>query len=187
MTNNLPIITIPLEQLSSRVSIVQKTLRPLVHCNNEMEVPCKLLPKKQDGGKVIAAHGKITRLEDYRDWKFRTLAKDIWCQYFEIWKPTNDEKEFYLFRAYLHLFQTDRSTHSMKEFVCVHCDPEEVQNRYKQGPHLHIKNAEEPIPQCHFPLNYCNLDTVLYSIDTLTESIEKAIEILTVEVVNRYI
>lgn len=57
-------------------------------------------------------------------------------------------------------------------------------DKYKKGPHLHIKAADDPLPHAHFALNLGHLDAVLESIETLSEAMRCAIFMLKEEVLD---
>jgi hypothetical protein len=57
--------------------------------------------------------------------------------------------------------------------------------KYKKGPHLHIKAAEDPLPHAHFALNLGHLDAVLDSVESLTEAMRFGILMLKEEVLDR--
>lgn len=57
-------------------------------------------------------------------------------------------------------------------------------DKYKKGPHLHIKAADDPLPHAHLALNLGHLDAVLESIETLSEAMRCAIFMLKEEVLD---
>lgn len=172
--------------LRKRIREIQDFLPPL---RAGKQVPCQFYQYSVSGGRVIAAHGGDPSGSDYLEWKFRSFAKPIWCQYYEIWKPKNNNF-LHLIRAYLHIYQSDPTSHSLKEILCIHCDPDDESDEpirtFKQGPHLHVKAAREPLPKCHFPLNLDNLNRVLSSRRSLTQAFEQAINVVCKEVLKRY-
>lgn len=58
------------------------------------------------------------------------------------------------------------------------------EEKYKKGPHLHIKAADDPLPHAHFALNLGHLDAVLISIETLSEAMRDGILMLKEEVLD---
>ena len=56
--------------------------------------------------------------------------------------------------------------------------------KYKKGPHLHIKAADDPLPHAHFALNLGNLDAVLESIESLSIAMRYGILMLKEEVLD---
>ncbi|HEY0556722.1 MAG TPA: hypothetical protein VGG20_20870 [Thermoanaerobaculia bacterium] len=99
--------------------------------------------------------------------------------YFEAWKSVEDSGLWTLFQAYFSLYQTVRSAHSEREILAIHCDPLEEARAphalYKQGPHLHVKLAEDPIPHAHFALNRGHLPDVLSSVGSISSAMEMAL------------
>jgi hypothetical protein len=143
---------------------------------------------------VIGFHGSQFRFsENYRDWRFKTRVPSIYAMYFEQWMPLETGKHgcWYLDRAYLNLYELSdrRFMDSLKEFVCLHCDPNEpdgdAHSYYKRVPHIHIKAAREPIPRAHISLNLDYSDKVLNSVDTLFSSWQTAIFMLRDEILDR--
>lgn len=57
--------------------------------------------------------------------------------------------------------------------------------RYKKGPHLHIKAAVDPLPHAHFALNLGHLNDVLTSVESLSEAMKDGILMLKEEVLDR--
>jgi hypothetical protein len=129
---------------------------------------------------------------DYRDWRFDTYKKQYSGMYFEKWCYAEEsEKNWYLERAYLSLFKIEKYPPTEKEYVALHCDPFEPKESkhffYKVGPHIHIIQAEQPLPHAHIPLNRCHLDEVLNSIDDLSRALEKGIEMLKEQILDQAI
>ena len=180
-------VVIPLQELGYRVHMIQALLRPL---RGGRDVACCIDTGMYHGGKAVAAHDGLASGSDYRDWRFWTSARDLLCQYFELWRPSQGGRCLLLHRAYLNVFWLNRQTHSTEELVCVHCDPgdasQEPTCRYKRGPHLHVMKAEEPLPHCHFPLNLGQLDDILTSADSLTGAMEMAVGVISDEVLSRF-
>lgn len=183
----MAIISININNLHSRQSSIRRLLRPLRR-DKKRDVGCKIAGGKHFGGKIVAAHDGSPS-DDPLNWYFKTFIEGIWGQYFELWKPYNNDAKLLLERAYLHIFKIGTKRGSLKEFLFVHCDPntkeEEPLAKYKKGPHLHVKAADEPLPKSHFALNMGNLDEVLTSLNSLTKAIEGAVRIISDEVLKR--
>ena len=161
--SNMASIEIEVDNLHNRTVNVQQLLTPLR--GRLPVVACTICKKPSHGCKVVAAHDGAKDFENFEKWQFKTFARDILCQYYEFWKPINGHKILCLNRAYLNIFQTNRVTHTFDKVLSIHCDPyeegDEPQTLYKQGPHLHVQKAEQPIPKCHFPLNLSELENIL--------------------------
>ena len=129
---------------------------------------------------IIGTHDGTRPQSHYRNWRFATLASDYRGMYFEGWKV--DGKSLYLERAYLSIFRTDREAHKEIEYVCLHCDPAEPDDAphalYKQGPHLHIKLAEQPIPHSHIALALTNVKDVMSTIASMDNAIKKSLQMI---------
>ncbi|MFA4974268.1 MAG: hypothetical protein WC683_16800 [bacterium] len=184
-------VVLAAEKLTHRPNLLQKLLGRLRSAGKQPVLAVQFVKQKADGGRAIAAHEGNASTTDYRDWRFRTAARDVWGQYFEIWKPLGSRQdEWYLHQAYLHLFRTEMPSHSLIEFLALHSDPndetDEPVGSYKRGPHLHVTQSSEPLPHCHFPLNLGQLDQVLSSVDDLTLALESAIGVIAHDVLGRF-
>lgn len=115
---------------------------------------------------------------NYRDWRFPTILNNFRGNYFERWE-SEDDRNWYLNRAYLQIYESTLPVGTEREFLCLHCDPNEPEDNahslYKKGPHLHIKAAESPIPRSHIALALGQLPDLIQSVDALTEAIEWSI------------
>jgi len=169
-----------------RVRRVRQLLAPLT---GTTEVPCELIPGMVHGGRVIAARDSRTS-ENYRDWTFRSSCSEIVCQYFELWRPCATAKEWYLDRAYLHLFFVDRILHRNRELLCIHTDPNnqdaEPTKAYKRGPHMHIQSAMQPMPHAHFPLANGYIQNCVGSLGELTRVFGEVVSVLSHDVISRF-
>lgn len=172
--------------LTQRATQVQKLLRPL---RKKDPVACAVCREQFRNCKVIAAHDGMAQ-SGFRDWRFRTCAENIKAQYFELWMSTEDETKLKLTRAYLNIYTFDKDSRNFEKLLSIHSDPYEFGKEphclYKQGPHIHVQQARQPMPKCHFPLNYLELERVLSSVDNITEAFEKAIEVVHNEVLERF-
>lgn len=181
-------IEINIDQLNQRVRFVRELLIPLRKQN--LPVACDIGRHQFYGCKVIAAHDGAPNNTNFREMYFKTFATDISGQYYELWKPMGKQEKLCLNRAYLNVYIINRNTHKYDKLVSIHCDPYEGNDKvsclYKRGPHLHVQKAEHPIPKCHFPLNFSELDNVLSSINNITEALKNAIKIVQDEVLIRY-
>lgn len=184
-------IVIPSRSLNHRGAKVQKLLRH-ISFDSQNGPAYSNIPYHR--GHLIGFYGGQFRPGDHpRDWRFKTIAPSIYAMYFEQWIPseTGKHSSWYLDRAYLNLYELSdqRFMDSEKEFVCLHCDPNETDvdahSDYKRVPHIHIKAAQEPIPQAHISLNLDFSDKVLNSVETLFSSLETAIVMLRDEILDR--
>lgn len=179
----MPLIQIKTCELNSRGNQIRHLLEPLSRLK---EGPaCQLISTQ--GVYIIGAHDGSPSKSHYRDWRFPTFVPYFRGMYFECWKKYNDEFG-YLDRAYLTIFRINPSTREEVEFLCLHCDPNEPDNAdhalYKQGPHLHIQAADDPIPHAHIALNRGHLEEVLNSVDSLSEAISWAVLMLKQEILD---
>lgn len=188
-------LTLPANYLyDERVDIVKEILRPLVDGGT---VHCVFAPKALGPGTqvITSPNGQAKKPDNYHDWRFQIKsAPSVWFHYFEIWKLLDLGRHCSLNRAYLHIYV--KRERDLDQIVCIHSDPLEVpedpdnehlvwQCRFKRGPHLHVSTAGD-LAHCHFPLNYGHLDTVLSSIDDLTKAMADAVQIVRLEVVERF-
>lgn len=181
-------IEININQLHARVNLVRDLLIPLRE--QHLPVACDISRHQFFGCKVIAAHDGVPINKNFREMYFKTFTTDILGQYYELWKPIDKQEKLCLNRAYLNVSIVNRNTHTYDKLVSIHCDPYEENNEvsclYKRGPHLHVQKAEHPIPKCHFPLNFSELDNILSSVHNITEALKNAIKIVKDEVLIRY-
>lgn len=141
------------------------------------------------GGYAVAARDTRKDLR-FSEWRFRTFLPGYRAGYYEIWNPIdpNTQTHWCLDRAYL-IIEKDG-----KEYISLHCDPEELdptkrQGRslaqYKRGPHLHIKVADQPIPKAHIAMSHAFLDQVLSSEDDIFRVFRMSIEMICDEILAR--
>lgn len=184
----MPTIEIKVDRLHNRTNQMSALLAPFR--KNGQSVGCSICRKLYAGCKALSAHDGSGGGDNFNTWYFRTYAKNILAQYYELWKPGDQPGKLKLWRAYLHLVIDNRTTQNYDKLVAIHCDPyddcDEPLRSYKRGPHLHVENAEQPIPNSHFPLNLMELNNILSSINNITKALELAIQVLCNEVLNRY-
>ncbi len=178
----MPGIRLKTKDLERRRSKIARMLRPL---RANRPVPCDMTHAWPGNGIALGAHDGAVTDRDYRGWRFRSRAKDVWCAYFEVWHHAGPRIPLSLACAYFTLFVTNRESKTLEELFCIHCDPDD-QSDMKRGPHLHVTKACHPLPKCHFPLNYSHLNHVLESIETLNTAMCNAIAIVATEVLPRF-
>jgi hypothetical protein len=193
-------IQIDIQDFRSRVVVVRELLRPLC----QKDVACDIRTPKTTSGKVIVAHGtqksarrglvaahvRSTEGVEYDNVMFPSRARTIRCRYFEFWKPEGGGQLLRLDKSYLTLMKKNETAHRYDEILAIHCDPNNscpgLLRDFKRGPHLHLSMLEDPLPKCHFPLNFGELDHVLGSLDALTRALGDAVRIISQEVLVRY-
>jgi hypothetical protein len=186
MMSKMPIIQVKMEELEHRGEYVRQLLKPIAKRSSGPAWQ----RKSSVGEFIIGTHDGSPIRSDYRDWRFTSVVHNFQAMYFEIWRRSEvKEKEYwYLYRAYLSIYQIDRGQQKETEFLCLHCDPNEADNAphaiYKRGPHLHINVANHPIPHAHIALNRCHLEEVLNSVNSLTEALKLAIQMLKDEILD---
>lgn len=170
-------------QLRSRGSRIRKILQPIARQKGGPAWQ----PKQSPGNYIIGTHDGSPPQSDHREWRFATVVNNFRACYFEVWRH-HSAASLYLYRAYLSIFQTDIGPLTEREFLCLHCDPNESERSehaiYKKGPHLHIQAADPPIPHAHIALNRCHLEQVLSSEDSLTEAFGLAVIMLKEEILD---
>lgn len=180
----MPKIGIDYKKLITRGESIRKMLKPLVKRPSSpswkpISASTRYIIGAYDGGPIQS---------DYRTWRFATIANDFRAMYFEIWLPFHSDY-WYLEKAYLTIYHTiDRFGLEELEYISLHCDPNEPAEAqhsvYKQGPHLHISAAQEPIPRAHIALNRCHLKETLLTVDSLSTAISTAILMLREEILD---
>lgn len=180
----MPNIVITGDELVARATVIRQFLRPIA---NAREVACTSVPVRS--GRVIAAHDRIKTLDAYRDWRFRSTCRDIQCQYFELWNALATGREWFLDRAYLHLFWIDREARTESELIAVHADPnnkdEAPLQTIRRGPHLHVKRLEEWLRHAHFSLTLGYVEEVTASAGEFTRVFSEAVKLVASEVIER--
>jgi hypothetical protein len=174
------------ELVRQRPKAIRQFLLPLA----KGEVACNAAKSPFAGGRVFAAHDGLDARKEFRDWRFASKHRNILCQYFELWKPSERTREWFLDRAYLNLFLVDRVLRQQKELVSVHADPNNDDSapvgHFKKGPHLHVKHLEEPLPHAHFPMTIGYVDKVVESAPELTRVLQEIASLLSIEVIDRF-
>ena len=177
-----------------RAKKMQKILRTIYPLKSGPAYEMVSTSQPFKGSKVIGFFdGKSQPGSNYVDWRFKTTKNNIFAMYHERWVPVDTDRydSYYLDRAYFHIYKLEdnRYPDSLKEFVCLHCDPnesdQEAHAMYKRVPHIHIKAAKEPIPHSHISLGIDFSEQVLESADTLFSSYESAIFLVKDEIFNR--
>lgn len=175
-------IRIKVRELGSRGNNIQRSLRRI----SRIRGGPAWYPRSSSRDLIIATYDGTQPTSDYRQWRFSTFVPRFKAMYFERWMRTADNEEYwYLDRAYLSIFHLfDRNDE--REFICLHSDPnaDDEKKMYKKGPHLHIIAAQDPLPHAHFALNLGHLEDVLTSIDTLSDAIDIALNMLKEEVLD---
>lgn len=125
------------------------------------------------------------------EWRFTTFVPSIRGAYYERWIPVDERaKRYSLELAYLHLYEQLATSRSERQFLALHCDPNEPDAaphaRYKQGPHVHVVSAPQPLPHSHFALNLANLPQVLSSMIQLHAAFSTAVMMLQDQVLQVY-
>jgi hypothetical protein len=138
------------------------------------------------GGSIaIVAHDAKSGPLRYRDERFSTKVGALTCSYFELWRGVGGQDNLVLDRAYFTLFKTSPESRETSEVLCLHSDPGD-ENDLKRGPHLHLSCAPDPIPHCHFPLEFGFLEAVLKDVDALTSAMRRSIAVVAREVLPRF-
>ncbi len=140
----------------------------------------------------LATHTGPRPISNRRDWRFATLSPNISGAYLERWLPTDERATIYhLDRSYLHLYLKRGIENSEEEIIGLHCDPNEpndadayIHSRYKRGPHVHVKTSHTEISHSHIALNLMDLDSVLCSVDAITDAMRSGIQMLRDQVID---
>jgi hypothetical protein len=145
-------IIVTTEDLGFRTKNIKWLLSPLTG-------PSARLFVNRRGGATQAIFGvhEGSSHRDYEYWRFSIPRSELRGAYYERWEKI-DVDQWLLERAYLHIYRFDKHFAEDKEFLCLHCDPGEeptaAHGFYKRVPHLHIKEANAPIPHAHIALSH---------------------------------
>ncbi len=125
------------------------------------------------------------------EWRFTTFVPSIRGAYRERWIPVDERgRRYYLELAYLHLYEQLAVGEGERQFLALHCDPNEDDEsphaKYKQGPHVHVVTAPQPLPHSHFALNLGDLPRVLSSLHDLQTAFSTAVLLLREQVLEVY-
>jgi hypothetical protein len=179
------LLRLPDTDLGLRIKVIRRILSPLLEgrpplvIGNPANTPWKKTFAAWDSG--FSSDSEGARM-------FKTSVHHLYGAYEERWQLDIARREWALERIYLTLLAAQSHVDPPSEILCIHCDPLDDSYslpprlpRVKQGPHLHIECADQPIPRCHFPLDYCNLDDILSSVSSLTDAFESLIQALASE------
>lgn len=181
----MPVIQASLQDLARRGHEIQRLLRPI----SKVDTGPAYQHKASTTTFRIATHNGSPPTSDYRAWRFDTVVPGYQGNYFEIWQQLSEERRelWCLHKAYLTIHEiVDRHARAEKEFLCLHCDPNESDGQphadYKKGPHLHISVAPEPLCRAHIALDGGYLTNILQSVESLTNALQWAIYMLRQEI-----
>jgi len=132
---------------------------------------------------LVATDEKTCALP-YQGEGFRTSTQVLRCCYYEQWQVCA-RSTFTLDRAYFTLLEVVPAARKYDKLLCIHTDPAD-NNDLKQGPHLHVSCAPDPMGHCHFPLEFGCLEAVLKDCDSLTTAMQRAIGVVARDVLPRY-
>jgi hypothetical protein len=139
---------------------------------------------------TFAAHEGAPPTSHYRDWRFNTIVPGVTAQYFEAWGNVPGTNNWFLEKAYLHLFVMKSRTEEQEVF-CLHCDPNEGDSErhaiYKKGPHVHMISSVLSLSHAHIPLNLCHLKDVLESHETLFKAFDIGIEMVRDQILTAFL
>lgn len=178
----MPSIVLPERKLRERLNTLHKLFVPLR--KDKSRVACRFAGGCPGGTTALVATDERTGSVVYSGESFRTSAAGLRCRYYELWRGSGGGN-FTLNRAYFTLVEVVSETHEYREVLCIHTDPDD-DNELKQGPHLHVSCAPEPMQHCHFPLEFGFLYAVLKDCDSLTSAMERAISIVATDVLPRF-
>ena len=168
--------------LIERLNTLYELFAPLR--NGRPRVACRFATGGPSSTTVLVATDDQAGAGPYSGESFRTSTGILRCRYYELWRGSA-RGIFSLERAYFTLLEVVRATHEYRDLLCIHTDPND-ENDLKQGPHLHVSCAPDPIPRCHFPLEFGFLDTVLTDCDSLSSAMRRAIQVVARDVLPRF-
>lgn len=179
----MPTISVTEADLVKRSNSLYRLFSPL-RVNDATRVACGFAKDSPGRSKVLVASDGTTRDRRYREETFRTSIPDLRCKYFEVWQP-GKANHVVLNRAYLTLLRVGAPGRDFEELIALHTDPDDSSDM-KQGPHLHVTCAPDPMHHCHFPLAWGFLTQVLRNCDSLTVAFGLAIKMIAQDVLPRY-
>jgi len=184
-------ITLSIEEVTSRIPQIQNLLEPLrpvtkgtpllVACDAASRAAFEFVWAVFEPGPAPGPPPSSR----FPDWRIRTQSEDITASYYEKWARLDVEPEAWaLNRAYLTLYRPDEEGEK-RELICLHVDPVEPVDaphaRYKRVPHIHLETAPHPIPRIHLGLNNCCYDRLQTSLPDLEEEMRAALVMLAEE------
>jgi len=175
-------ITLPTANLYKRSNMLHKLFTPLRE--GKPRVAVGLAKDSPRGTSALVATDEQTGTLRYRDESFRTSTQVLRCSYFELWRGSAGD-DLMLEQAYFTLIEVVPATRTFRELLCIHADPAD-NNDLKQGPHLHVSCAPDPMGHCHFPLEFGFLEAVLKDCDSLTTAMRRAISVVARDVLPRF-
>lgn len=127
--------------------------------------------------------------QNFTDWRFQTISKNIRASYHEIWNDHGKGK-YFLERSYFHLYILVEEDFKEEEYILLHCDASEpaasIHSIYKQSPHIHVKAAPHPIPKAHIALYNSCLPEVLKSRTSFNRALSESISMLNSEILQAH-
>jgi len=178
----MALITVPERNLRQRSNTLHEMFIPLREGDSRVAVR---YARSGPGGAIrLVATDEKTGGSIRTEESFRTSIQGLRCRYYESWRASAGDT-FTLERAYFTLLAILPAAHKYDELLCIHTDPADTDD-LKQGPHLHISCAPDPMRHCHFPLAFGFLEVVLRDCDTLTRAMQRAIRVVARDVLPRY-
>jgi len=175
-------ITLSEQDLSDRRNSLHSMFAPLR--GEKPRVALGFATDSPRGTRALVVTDEKTAGLRYREESFRTSVAALRCRYYELWR-TRPGGNLALYRAYFTVVEVVPTTTEFPQLLGVHTDPTDNDD-LKQGPHLHVFRAPQPIPHCHFPLDYGFLQTVLEDCDSLTAAMRRAIAVVARDVLPRF-
>lgn len=173
--------------LAQRVNRLRKVLEPLT--NIKGGPACRQTKGLNRREFIIGAYDGSQPTGGYTSWRFGTIASRYQAMYYEIWLQDRSQIDLWsLERAYLHIYRVDPMKREEREteYVLLHCDPNEplgaAHGIYKQGPHLHVQAAPDPLRHAHVALNLGHLADILTDAQSFTDAFKLSVRMLRDEV-----
>lgn len=158
-----------------RSNEIRNLIKPLSRNGNS--VSCKISTTQKGAITFGTFGGSAPISSNYKDWHFKTHKTKFNASYFEVWLEKG--VEFCLEKAYFKLMVNENNIN--KEILSLHIDPSETINKYKTGPHLHVKTTNDFVSKAHISLNLSNLNQVINSFDEFKKAYRHAITMINEE------
>ena len=178
-----------IRELKLRGNQVRQVLEPLAKSKGRL----KWKPRSSSDTFVIGAYSGKAPSGPYRTWRFVTKVSGYTANYFEEWEKDGVNAEgvevWEIQKAYLNIYRYERGRNSETEVICLHCDPyissTAPYSENKRGPHIHVVDANHPLPKAHIALCRNDLSSVLSSVNDLTSALKMGIQMIDDEVMSR--
>ena len=177
----MPVLVLSHSELNHRPQQVQEILEPLRPLDKKHRVkPAACGVAHARAFEVIIAAHDGKQPAEYEKWSMSTNSSALSAAYHEHWAKDSASKKWHLDKSYLTIFVKTRPDPT--PVLCVHCDPNEPDDRahyaYKCVPHVHLEAAPSPYPKMHIALYRCCTKKILSSLPAFDAALHDAMLML---------